>query len=126
MIMQYYWGFAIGHVYTRGSSQTSTRSPVQGVSLEENHTSELMDVDETMVINRFAINPIQVMRPDNNDDISDGDNPELGLGNCEDDEWDLKDSDDSSTDAESNTEPKDNIFSLTWHRNIITAHTIYQ
>jgi hypothetical protein len=105
MIMRYYWGFAIGHVYTRGSSQTSTRSPVQGVSLEENHTSELMDVDEVDSESNH-----EVMRPDNNGDISDGDNPELGLGNCEDDEWDLKDSDDSSTDAESNSEPEDNIF----------------
>jgi hypothetical protein len=82
MVMRYHWGMGVGHVYSHGQAvvpNTSATTQIPNITTDANS------------VNEAALEP----QIPNQDCESDGEDPELGFNNCEDDwtdsEEDLED-----------------------------------
>lgn len=95
MVMRYYWGLGVGHIYSHTSASPSI-SVNPHVAEEEPHAEEMESVPLTL---NAAGSYLLEMDSDAEEHDNEED-PELGLGNRQDEIW----VDDADSDAESDAD----------------------
>jgi hypothetical protein len=88
LIMRYHWGLGVGHVHAHRPAATTSHIPeeVQGIHSPEHEPEETAGGGN-------SDNDLNAQLLDENSDVYNSDDPELGLEDCDPDGWEDVESD---------------------------------
>jgi hypothetical protein len=110
MLMRYHWGLGIGHVY----AHDIVANGVTDGSLSKSTAEEpviLAGLDVELETQGSAPEPLHVCPTDDADGSDDSDDPELGMENRDDDNWDSDDDGDEELEEDPYGSDEDTFLS---------------